>query len=458
MTQEAAMAFTLVKRDLFPIARNRLVLAFVVCIASTVAAAQNITEFPIPSADADSWDICVGPDGALWFNEPLANKIGRITMQGVITEFPTPGGAYGVAAGPDGNIWFTAGSQVGRMTTAGQVTMFPIPDPSGQTTASPIAAGSDGNLWFGDLNGRIGRVTPAGSFTFFSLPFPIPLPPPGGPYGLTRGPDGVIWYAGAAGGSVGKITSVGTVINSPLSGSNPYQIAPGPDGALWFATGPTTIGRITTQGDVQTIGSTTSSPFGFAAGSDGNVWFSETSNQKIGRITPTGAVTEFDLPEPHVLGATAGPWGAVSGPDGNIWYVRRGENRIGRIDVNSAPPPTGCVADTHRLCLNHNRFSVIAGWQATPLGPVQQATAVHLTDESGYFWFLEPGNIEVVAKVLNACVDPWNAYWVFAAGLTNLGVTIDVTDTLTGAHQTYTNLLGTPFQPILDVSALKTCP
>jgi len=89
---------------------------------------------------------------------------------------------------------------------------------------------------------------------------------------------------------------------------------------------------------------------------------------------------------------------------------------------------------------------------------VQQATAVRLTDESGYFWFLEPGNVEVVVKVLNACVDPWNAYWVFAAGLTNLGVTIVVTDTATGASQMYTNLLGVPFQPILDVSALKVCP
>jgi hypothetical protein len=138
--------------------------------------------------------------------------------------------------------------------------------------------------------------------------------------------------------------------------------------------------------------------------------------------------------------------------------VLRGENKIGRLDVNSAPPPTGCVADAHTLCLNHGRFSVVAGWQASPSGPVSQATAVRLTDESGYFWFLEPGNIEVVVKVLNACADPWNAYWVFAAGLTNLGVTIDVTDTLTGAHQSYTNLLGTPFQPILDVSALKACP
>lgn len=171
-------------------ALTRLGFALVLFAAATLGFAQTITEFPIPSPEADAWDICVGPDGALWFNEPLALKIGRITTEGVVTEFPTGFGAYGVTAGPDGNIWFTAGNQVGRMTTAGQVTMFPIPDPLGQRAAYSIVAGSDGNLWFTDLSGAIGRVTPTGSFTFFALPVPTPIPAPGGPYGIARGPDG----------------------------------------------------------------------------------------------------------------------------------------------------------------------------------------------------------------------------------------------------------------------------
>jgi streptogramin lyase len=32
--------------------------------------------------------ITTGPDGALWFTEQNASKIGRITTAGVITEFP----------------------------------------------------------------------------------------------------------------------------------------------------------------------------------------------------------------------------------------------------------------------------------------------------------------------------------------------------------------------------------
>src|SRR5262249_43040338 len=37
-----------------------------------------ITEFPVPDAGADPVDIAVGPDGALWFTEQHADRIGRI--------------------------------------------------------------------------------------------------------------------------------------------------------------------------------------------------------------------------------------------------------------------------------------------------------------------------------------------------------------------------------------------
>jgi len=50
-----------------------------------------------------------------------------------------------------------------------------------------------------------------------------------------------------------------------------------------------------------------------------------------------------------------------------------------------------------------------------------------------------------------------NTFWVFAGGLTNVEVTTTVTDTVTGAVQTYTNPQGTPFQPIQDTHAF-VCP
>ena len=84
-------------------------------------------------------------------------------------------------------------------------------------------------------------------------------------------------------------------------------------------------------------------------------------------------------------------------------------------------------------------------------------TAISLTSDSGYFWFFDARNIEVVVKVLSACTPGGGHHWVFAGGLTNVAVTLTVTDTQTLAVQTYTNPAGTAYAPIQDTSALA-CP
>jgi hypothetical protein len=84
-------------------------------------------------------------------------------------------------------------------------------------------------------------------------------------------------------------------------------------------------------------------------------------------------------------------------------------------------------------------------------------SAVPLTSDSGYFWFFDAANIEIVVKTLNGC-GVNGRYWVFAAGLTDVEVTLRVTDTQTGALKTYVNPRGIAFQPIQDTSAFATCP
>src|SRR5260370_1450437 len=129
-----------------------------------------ITEYPIPTPDSNPGDITTGPDGALWFIEQsgFGNQIGRITTDGVITEFPvpTPFRDLGkITTGPDGALWFThrstALSQIGRITTAGVITEFQLPTPG--TVPTDITAGPDGALWFSEeLNNKIGRITTDG--------------------------------------------------------------------------------------------------------------------------------------------------------------------------------------------------------------------------------------------------------------------------------------------------------
>jgi fibronectin type III domain protein len=117
-------------------------------------------------------------------------------------------------------------------------------------------------------------------------------------------------------------------------------------------------------------------------------------------------------------------------------------------------PSTACQAPA--ACFSGNRFRVEAQWKI-PSGAMGNATAVRITEDSGYLWFFSPSNVEVVFKILNAC-SLNQAFWFYAGGLTNVQVTIVVTDTLTGRKKTYTNPLGQAFQPIQDTSAFTTCP
>jgi pre-peptidase len=126
------------------------------------------------------------------------------------------------------------------------------------------------------------------------------------------------------------------------------------------------------------------------------------------------------------------------------------------------PPPTptpvvgACVSSATTLCLNGGRFRVQATF-ATPQGQSGSATAVPETSDTGSFWFFSASNLEVIVKVVDGC--SFNRrFWVFAGGLTNVAVTMTVTDTVTGAVHTYTNPQGTPFAPIQDTNAFSVCP
>ncbi|HYV41800.1 MAG TPA: hypothetical protein VEO02_08435 [Thermoanaerobaculia bacterium] len=115
-------------------------------------------------------------------------------------------------------------------------------------------------------------------------------------------------------------------------------------------------------------------------------------------------------------------------------------------------------ATSTALFLNGNRFKVQVKW-TKPDGTSGDGQAVPLTGDTGYFWFFtgSESNVEMVVKVLNACAITPTAYWVFAAGLTNVGVVMTVTDTQTGVAKTYTNSQGIAFAPIQDTNAFS-CP
>lgn len=85
------------------------------------------------------------------------------------------------------------------------------------------------------------------------------------------------------------------------------------------------------------------------------------------------------------------------------------------------------------------------------------AHPVGMTRDTSYFYFFGEENVELVVKVLDGC-PVTDAFWVFAAGLTNVEVNMSVVDTQTGLAKVYTNPLDMPFAPIQDTEAFATCP
>lgn len=116
-----------------------------------------------------------------------------------------------------------------------------------------------------------------------------------------------------------------------------------------------------------------------------------------------------------------------------------------------------CGVADKALSLFNGRFSVRANWVDSS-GGSGVAHAVRLTDKSGYFWFFDRTNAEVQVKLLDACTDPFNRFWFFGAGLTNIEVNLEVSDLKTGRVFRYTNPQGTPFAPIQDTSGIDVCP
>ena len=132
----------------------------------------------------------------------------------------------------------------------------------------------------------------------------------------------------------------------------------------------------------------------------------------------------------------------------------RGDGGIATTVSGGAAGP--CVADDQTLCLNDGRFEVRTSWQ-TAAGETGTGTKSDLTADTGTFWFFDAANVEVVVKVLDACSFA-GAYWVFAAGLTDVGVELTVRDSQSGEVRRYDNSVGTVFQPVTDTAAFSGCP
>ena len=257
----------------------------------------DVRSLPQPQ-DGFVMDLTNGPDGAIWCTivgvNGAADRIGRITMDGALTEFPMNGCTnfqcfpIPITSGPDGALWFTEanGYKVGRITTSGAVSKL-SPTPAAPNQLGGIAPGPDGALWFVEIGQapRVGRVTPEGAFSVFPLPASDQLPAGYSLFpSIAAGADGALWFTLYTSNKIGRITPAGAIteFSVPTPGGGPGTIVAGPDGALWF---------------------------------------SEAQLGKIGRITTAGAISEFPTGMPYFSGVGGGIVDLIVGPDDNLWFI-----------------------------------------------------------------------------------------------------------------------------------------
>jgi M6 family metalloprotease-like protein len=99
-----------------------------------------------------------------------------------------------------------------------------------------------------------------------------------------------------------------------------------------------------------------------------------------------------------------------------------------------------CQPSIDHLCLNNGRFRVQVVWEDFQ-GHTGTGKAVGLTSDTGYFWFFNSANVELVIKVLDGR-GVNRKWWVFYGALSSVPYTIRVTDTQTGLTRVYANPSG----------------
>lgn len=133
---------------------------------------------------------------------------------------------------------------------------------------------------------------------------------------------------------------------------------------------------------------------------------------------------------------------------GWIWAIV-GAACLWPVTLEAAP----CAPSATALCLSAQRFSVQVHWKDFQ-GNTGEGRAVPLTADTGYFWFFNDANVELVVKVLDAR-GLNQKFWVFFGALSNVEYDLRVIDSLTGASKTYHNPAG-QFASVGDTAAFDS--
>ena len=73
-------------------------------------------------------------------------------------------------------------------------------------------------------------VLPSIGFSQAITEYAVPSAAPTDLYGMTKGPDGAVWFGESHTQKIGRVAPDGTISEFPTPGHAPYQLATGSDG------------------------------------------------------------------------------------------------------------------------------------------------------------------------------------------------------------------------------------
>lgn len=311
--------------------------ALSVSTAGPASAAAQV--FPVPTSSAGLARITTAPNGDMWFVEKEANKIGRITPSGQITEFPTRfSGDYSqtmdLDVAPDGRVWVTNDSgreisvysSTGQLLDHGSLGDYPY---GGDVRVDPT-----GTVWI-TMNydeSYVARVVNSSTITASANS-------PECDDTLGEAANGAMWCARGAGiTALDADGSGGTTYPVGVGATNPVALTAGPTGSIWyasqlsgtFATSPSNgeVGYLAGASPVRFNTGSRTAPNDLVRGPDNAMWFTSVGAAKgIGHLDAAGrgALTQVGGHAPESL---------TFGPDGAVWFTDATNNAIVRVPTS----------------------------------------------------------------------------------------------------------------------------
>lgn len=302
---------------------------------------------PVDASTVRLSGLAVGPGNQLWYSKDTSKRVGRIPLtggEGLEFALPGTGNALpsGIVAGPDGTLWFydPIRNGVARVAPDGSVTELRGPEFQNRRFApSGLAVAADGTLWTTASNhNAVYRVAPGGSFTRFDIASPAAQPGQ-----IAAAPDGSFWFTMPAIRALGRITRDGSITEHQVGKETPTHVAVGDDGTVWFAMkNYSMLGWIRPGGGIEKI-RCGSNPGALAIGADAKPWALGNRSllvvEDIGSNAAASSTTRKPVAVPPVPGAPAAERMPTIGADavervGSDELARRISGSTGQLIVH----------------------------------------------------------------------------------------------------------------------------